>query len=88
MKKKLFFLGGVLCVAVACFAIVHLKEPADEASLKLYGNVDVRQISLAFERAGRILDVLVEEGDRVEKGQLLARMDVRSLQLQSRKLDA
>ena len=88
MKKKILFLGGILCAAVACFAVVHLKKPADELSLKLYGNVDVRQISLAFERAGRILDVLVEEGDRVEKGQLLARMDVRSLQLQSRKLEA
>ena len=43
--------------------------------LTLYGNVDIRQARLGFRVGGRIAEVLVDEGDRVEAGQLLARLD-------------
>ncbi len=39
-----------------------------------------RETSLGFERAGLIMEMLVEEGDRVESGQLLARLDVEPLE--------
>jgi HlyD family secretion protein len=48
--------------------------------LVLHGNVDIRQVELAFNSAGRIEQVLVREGDRVEKGQLLAVLDSRRLE--------
>ncbi|WP_119166077.1 efflux RND transporter periplasmic adaptor subunit [Algihabitans albus] len=35
-----------------------------------------RRSSLAFERAGLLIEVMVEEGDRVETGQLLAQLDI------------
>ena len=43
--------------------------------LVLYGNVDVRQVDLAFGVEGPIAQVLVDEGDRVEPGQTLAALD-------------
>lgn len=43
--------------------------------LTLYGNIDIRQIDLAFNGSGRIADMRVEEGQRVRKGELLARLD-------------
>lgn len=43
--------------------------------LTLYGNVDLRQVSLAFDDSGRIDTILVQEGDEVHKGQLVATMD-------------
>jgi HlyD family secretion protein len=46
----------------------------------LHGNVDIRQVELAFNAAGRIDQVLVHEGDRVQKGQLLAVLDSQRLQ--------
>lgn len=42
--------------------------------LVLHGNVDIRQIDVAFEITGRIEQVAVDEGARVEEGQLLARL--------------
>lgn len=39
-----------------------------------------RETSLGFERAGLVMEMLVEEGDRVERGQLLARLDVEPLE--------
>ncbi len=50
---------------------------ADQSSttLTLYGNVDIREVELAFEVAGRIEKELVEEGDRIEQGELLATLE-------------
>ncbi|KXF77044.1 secretion protein HlyD [Paramesorhizobium deserti] len=43
--------------------------------LTLYGNVDIRQVQLGFRVAGRIKEALVDEGDRVKAGDVLARLD-------------
>ncbi|HET6324184.1 MAG TPA: efflux RND transporter periplasmic adaptor subunit [Planctomycetaceae bacterium] len=50
--------------------------------LKLFGNVDLRQIQLSFQNNERITDVLVQEGDRIKKGQVLARVDTRRIEPQ------
>ena len=49
------------------------RPPADR--LVLYGNIDIRQVDLSFDNQGRIMQMLVDEGGRVEKGQLLATLD-------------
>ncbi len=47
--------------------------------LELYGNVDIRDVEVAFNETDRITRMLVKEGDRVVKGQLLAALDERRL---------
>ncbi len=47
--------------------------------LKLYGNVDLREVSVAFNNNERIAEILVQEGDHVQKGQVLARLDTSRL---------
>lgn len=47
--------------------------PAD--TLTLYGNVDIREVQLAFHANERIERMLVYEGDRVHKGQVLATVE-------------
>lgn len=49
------------------------------AALTLYGNVDIRQVQLAFNGSERIEQMLAAEGERVKKGQLLARLDPQRL---------
>jgi len=51
----------------------------DPNLLVLFGNVDLRQVELAFNNSERISEVLVEEGDKVERGQVLARLDTSRL---------
>lgn len=46
-----------------------------ESTLTLYGNVDIRQVQLAFNGSERIAQMLAREGDPVKKGQLLATLD-------------
>lgn len=47
---------------------------AEQADL-LYGNVDIREVSLGFRVSGRIADLAVDEGDEVAAGGVLARLD-------------
>ena len=47
--------------------------------LVLYGNVDLREVDLAFNDSQRITQVLAQEGERVHKGQVLARLDTSRL---------
>src|SRR5438128_80731 len=57
-------------------------------ALVLYGNVDLRQVMLAFNNNERISEVLVQEGDRVYKGQVLARLDTSRLEPQVAQAEA
>ena len=47
--------------------------------LTLYGNVNQRQIELAFIDSERVAEVLAQEGEEVQAGQILARLETRRL---------
>lgn len=47
-----------------------------------------RSSPLGFERAGTVVSIAVDEGDRVAAGQPLAQLDVRTLEAQRRQLEA
>jgi len=81
-KRRLLVLLLVLLAAGAAgFAYWHYER--DEAKvadrLVLHGNVDIRQVELAFNASGRIDRILAAEGQRVSKGQLLAVLDTERL---------
>lgn len=48
----------------------------------------IRASNLGFSRGGEIEQVMVEEGDRVTRGQALARLDIRNLETQRQQLVA
>ncbi len=56
----------------------QVDEPLNE--LVLYGNVDIREIRLAFNGNEHVAEIRVQEGDRVQPGQLLARLQTGRLQ--------
>ena len=72
-----------LTIAAACVLIAlgwwltHRDRTRND--LVLYGNVDLRQVELPFNGSERIAAVLVQEGDRVKQGQVLARLDTSRL---------
>jgi HlyD family secretion protein len=80
-------LRALLIVAVlvgAAFALPSLLRHSEEAPsdrLVLYGNIDIREVELAFNASDRIATVEVEEGDAVKKGQLLATLETERLAL-------
>jgi membrane fusion protein YbhG len=56
------------------FWLLERPAPADRF-LVLYGNVDIREIQAAFNDDGPITRMLVQEGDRVRRGDLIAELD-------------
>ncbi len=78
--RKKWLIGLVLIALVAggagyTYLRFRAAAPDNPDELVLYGNVDIRQADLAFNIAGRVADMLVEEGDSVKKGQLLATLE-------------
>ena len=59
-----------------------------DGDLTLYGNVDIREVDMAFRVSGRIASIAVEEGDTVRKGDVLAQLDTASLDSRIGEADA
>jgi multidrug resistance efflux pump len=80
----------VLVSAVILGVRWFLKAEGNKSSpeLRIYGNIDIRKADLAFNEQERIAQVLVEEGDRVTAGQVLARLQTNRLEAQIRETEA
>jgi len=74
----LLLLSGI--AAAALYWWHDRQASAENTSLTLHGNVDLREVDLAFNGSERIVQMQVQEGDTVTKGQLLASLDKRRLQ--------
>ena len=79
-NRRLMILAAVavLCVAAA-FVWWNFASHKRSDALTLYGNLDLRQVELAFNDSDRIASVAAQEGDRLTKGQVVARLDVSRL---------
>lgn len=91
MNRKIILLpiaAVVLAASAAWYSGNHRSAGAD--ALTLYGNVDIRQVQLAFNASERIVQMLAREGEPVRQGQLLAKLDTerlsRSVDLQQAQL--
>jgi HlyD family secretion protein len=76
MKKRLLI--GVLLLSLfgggGWFAYQRFGRKPDR-NLQIYGNIDIRQVNLAFRVSGRVATMRREEGDPVKAGDLVATLD-------------
>ncbi len=89
--KKLIILFLLLLLAGGGTAYYFWQQPEktlDSSELILYGNVDIREVQLAFNGSEHIAEILVEEGEQVKKGQLLARLHNEILKAQLKEAEA
>ncbi len=68
---------AVLAVGAAVW-VWHRVVGRDSGELVLYGNVDIHQVSLAFNASERIDVLRAQEGDRVKSGDVLGELDQRT----------
>jgi HlyD family secretion protein len=93
-KKKALIAAVLVLVFLAALAIgfglgrLGGSAKKDPNRLVLFGNVDLRQVELAFDNSERIAEVLVEEGDKVTRGQVLARLDTSRIKPQAAAAEA
>lgn len=65
----------MLAVSVTGMVIGIRHFHSIKPSLTLYGNVDIREVEMAFRQSGRLLAMHFEEGEHVSAGTLLAELD-------------
>ncbi len=89
MKNKIILIIVVVIAALAGTAawLRHNGQPVQN-ELTLHGNVDIRQVELAFNASGRIEKILAREGERVTAGLLLASLDTERLRLSLNQAEA
>jgi HlyD family secretion protein len=75
LVKKRWVPIAIVAAIAAGLAWWLTHRHAVRTELVLYGDIDLRQVDLAFHDSERIAAVYVQEGDRVRRGQILARLD-------------
>lgn len=80
---------AIVVVGVAYAAWAWLRPPSLPAGFaRANGRIEATEIDIAAKTAGRIKEILVDEGDFVTAGQVLARMDTSVLEAQKREAEA
>ena len=74
MKRIFVAVAAVVVIGAAAWLAVPLLKPKPATSL-LYGNVEIRQVDVAFNSEGTITSMLKHEGDRVKAGEVIAALD-------------
>lgn len=77
MKKKVIILVLLILIIGGMLGFLYFKNRKTGNELTLYGNIEIRQVDLSFQVAGKIEKMLKEEGDTVKEGDLIAVLDDR-----------
>jgi HlyD family secretion protein len=81
-RGDLFVACALAAVAVSC------APDAPDNALRVSGHVEATEVQVAPEVGGRILELRLAEGDRVNRGDVAARLDTRDIELQIRRARA
>ncbi len=79
-KIRAMLIPLVLAIVVGIGWYQNKHNSDDENRLLLYGNVDIREVDLTFNNSEHIDMLLVREGERVHKGQLVASLHKERMQ--------
>ena len=71
----------LLVLAVPALLVACAPAPPSDR-LRVSGNVEATEVHTAAEVSGRIVDLRVDEGDRIEAGAVIARLDTEDTMLQ------
>lgn len=75
MRKIIALVIVLLIVVGSASWVYHKYRHENETTLTLYGNVDIREVTLGFRVSGKLAELLYDEGDQVKAGEVIARLD-------------
>jgi HlyD family secretion protein len=79
MRKVIIpFVAIILLGGIALYGYRNWGAEPDSRIL-LHGNIEMTEVDIAFKTAGRLIERTVNEGDSVEKGRIVARLDPEQL---------
>ncbi len=74
-KTRWIMIAVVVAVAIGLLSWWLLHDRKDDGVLRLYGNVDIREVELSFRQPGRVASMAFDEGDAVVAGKVMAELD-------------
>jgi HlyD family secretion protein len=81
MKKKVILIA-ILLLAVAAIAwLATRRTGGDGSTVAVSGTIEVTDVEVSFKVPGRVRERLVDEGEQVKAGQIVARLDDEDLRL-------
>jgi RND family efflux transporter MFP subunit len=80
--RPLALLLVISAIAYFTWRYFHRREGYRGGAIETTGTVEAVQVRLGFQVGGRIAEVLVSEGDRVQPGQVVARLDPQDFTVQ------
>ena len=73
--KRLVLLLVIAALGVGGYLLYGKYHSAPTDRILVSGNIELEQVNIAFKTAGRVVERTVDEGDKVTKGQVIARLD-------------
>jgi HlyD family secretion protein len=83
--SKVYLLGCIIAIASVSGC---RQQGADANTARASGEVEATEVQVAPEVSGRIMEMSVNEGDHVQPGDLVARLDTRDIELALRRAQA
>jgi HlyD family secretion protein len=81
-RKKLLPILALIALCGAGIASCGFWNRGNGSKIVLSGNIELTQVNIAFKTSGRLIELPIDEGVEVQKGMVLARLDVDQLQKQ------
>jgi HlyD family secretion protein len=78
-KKRLIAVVIVLAAATAAVYYGAKRSGKDSGKIRVSGNIEVTTVEVSFKIPGRVRERLVDEGETVKTGQIVARLDSEDL---------
>ncbi len=75
MRKIIPIVIVLLGVVAGAGWAYHKYHEGTKPTLTLYGNVDIREVTLGFRVPGKLAKLLYDEGDKVKAGEVIASLD-------------
>ena len=75
MKKIIFIVVLIAVLGAAGMLAYHSLHQDPTNRIVVSGNIELAQVDIAFKTSGRLIERTVNEGDAVQKGMVIARLD-------------
>ena len=87
--KKLAVVGAIMVLGLVAYLVwKNMNQPDTQALVSGNGRIEATEINISSKLSGQLEEILVQEGDFVEPGQVLARIKVSALEAQLREIQA
>jgi multidrug resistance efflux pump len=74
-KKRLLIVGALAALTIAGLLVFRRWEDRQRDTIKLSGNIEMTEVNISFKVPGKLIELNVDEGDPVKKGEIIARLD-------------